>query len=65
MTTKLMIYSNLNFKKIFEQIFFNLNPEFKKLIDLLDNNNYFYFQIKENIICFPKEKKPIIKLFNQ
>ena len=34
MTTKLMIYSNLNFKKIFEQIFFNLNPEFKKLIDL-------------------------------
>ena len=34
MTTKLMIYSNLNFKKIFEQIFFNLKPEFKKLTDL-------------------------------
>lgn len=34
MTNKIMIYSNLNLKKIFEQIFFNLQPEFKKLTDL-------------------------------
>ena len=38
-------------------------PDFNQYDSL--NNDYFYFQLKENIICFPKEKKPIIKLFDQ
>ena len=60
------LFETSNFRPIIISEYVHINHDvFKKLIDLLDNNNYFYFQIKENIICFPKEKKPIIKLFNQ
>mgnify|MGYP001191031697 FL=1 len=60
------LFMNSNFRPIIISEYVHINHDvFKKLIVLLDNNDYFYFQLKENIICFPKEKKPIIKLFNQ
>ena len=31
---------------------------FKSLIDLFNEKKYFFFAVKENIICFPAEKKP-------
>lgn len=60
------LFETSNFRPIIISEYVHINHDvFKKLTDLLDSNNYFYFQLKENIICFPKEKKPIIKLFNQ
>lgn len=60
------LFETSNFRPIIISEYVHINHDvFKKLTDLLDSNDYFYFQLKENIICFPKEKKPIIKLFNQ
>ena len=60
------LFETSNFRPIIISEYVHINHDvFKKLTNLLDSNNYFYFQLKENIICFPKEKKPIIKLFNQ
>ncbi len=35
---------------------------FEKVLNELDNKNYLYFSINENIICYPKNKEIIIKL---
>jgi len=46
---------------IFEYIHIK-HDSFKNLINLLKEKDYYYYDIRENIICFPKEKKPLIKL---
>ena len=60
------LFETSNFRPIIISEYVHINHDiFKKLIDLLDSKDYFYFQLKENIVCFPKEKRPILKLFNQ
>ena len=60
------LFETSNFRPIIISEYVHINHDiFKRLIDLLDSKDYFYFQLKENIVCFPKEKRLIIKLFNQ
>ena len=40
------------------------NYIFEECINLLNKKNYIYFDIDENIICIPTEKRKIIKLSN-
>ena len=40
------------------------NDIFEECINLLNKKNYIYFDIDENIICIPTEKRKIIKLSN-
>ena len=47
---------------IFEFIHISHNT-FEKLITLLNNENFNYFKMKENIICLPKEFVDIKKIF--
>jgi len=48
---------------IFEYIHVN-NVKLKKLLNLFKKLNYYYFDISENLICFPKEFKKIKKIIN-
>ena len=48
---------------IFEYIHINY-IKLQKLINLFKIHNYYYFDIGENIICFPKELKKIKKVIN-
>ena len=48
---------------IFEYIHVN-NIKLKKLLNLFKKYNYFYFDIGENLICFPKEFRKIKKIIN-
>ena len=48
---------------IFEYIHINY-IKLQKLINLFKIHNYYYFDIGENIICFPKELKQIKKVIN-
>ncbi len=55
--------SNLRPIIIFEFIHIHYK-KFEICINLLNKNNYIYFDIDENLICIPSEKKGIIKLSN-
>ena len=56
-------FLNVKFRPIiiFEYIHIN-NEFFSKLVKKLLEENYFYFSISENIICYPKEMDFTIKL---
>ena len=55
--------SNLRPIIIFE--FIHVKSErFEECINILDKKNYIYFDIDENMICIPIEKKKLIKLSN-
>ena len=55
--------SNLRPIMIFEFIHVQ-SDRFEECINLLNKNNYIYFDIDENMICIPIEKKKLIKLSN-
>ncbi|WP_415320921.1 FkbM family methyltransferase [Candidatus Pelagibacter sp. Uisw_092] len=46
---------------IFEYIHIN-NGIFKTLIDTIQEKNYIFFSINENMFCFPREKKKLIDI---
>ena len=48
---------------IFEYIHIN-NDKLKKLIFLLKKHNFYFFDINENMICFPTKLKKIKKIIN-
>ena len=51
--------SNLKPIIIFEYIHIN-NKIIKELITKLDNKNFLYFKLNENLVCFPEEKVDLI-----
>ena len=48
---------------IFEYIHIN-NIKLRKLIVLLKKHNFYFFNINENMICFPNELKKIKEIIN-
>lgn len=54
---------NLRPIMIFEFIHIE-NSIFKKVIESINQNKYLYIEMDENLICFPKEKKFLIKQSN-
>ena len=53
--------SNVRPVIIFEYIHIK-HEIFRKLVNLFNDREYFFFSINENVICFPEEKKPKLDL---
>lgn len=55
---------NTKFRPIIILEYIHIKKEkFKNLIELLELNNFIYFIIDENLICFPEEKRDLINFF--